>query len=207
MSTKRDMIKIETPEGFKLSVPAHVVATTFISAALAQVGVVQQVAAPVQALNAQAIPDVGVYWPEQGGINGGLVAARGDVPAHYLIWAKHDAGKHAWGGYEKDSAATSNRDGQANTVALCSSEDKHPAANACAEYQADGHHDFYLPAAAELYHGWLNVPDIFNKDRCYWSSSQRSAYTAFNMYFAGGGQYSDVKDGESLVRPVRRAFI
>lgn len=204
---KRDMIKITTPEGFKLSVPAHVVATTFISAALAQVGVVQQVAAPAQALNAEAIPAVGEYWPGQGGINGGWVAAHGDVPAHYLIWATDDVGGHEWGGRGKESVATSKRDGLANTAALCNSEDKHPAANACAEYQADGHHDYYLPAAAELYHGWLNVPGIFNKDRWYWSSSQRSAYSAFYMVFVGGTQDYDDKDFECLVRPVRRGFI
>lgn len=203
---KRDMIKIETPEGLKLSVPAHVVASTFIAAALAQVGVHQPIAAPATALNAQSIPDVGVYWPEQGGINGGWVAAHGDVPAHYLIWAKHDAGKHAWGGYEEESAATSKRDGLTNTKALLA-EGSHPAAEAAAKYSADGHSDFYLPATAELYHGWLNVPGIFTKDRYYWSSSQRSASYAFYMYFEGGGQHYSGKYHECLVRPVRRAFI
>ncbi|MFP5419921.1 MAG: DUF1566 domain-containing protein [Gammaproteobacteria bacterium] len=203
---KRDMIKIETPEGFKLSVPAHVVATTFISAALAQVGVVQQVAAPAQALSAQVIPDVGVYWPEQGGINGGWVAAHGEVPAHYLVWASEDVGKHKWGGYEKESAATCKRDGQANTKALLA-EGGHPAAEAAAKYSADGHSDFFLGAAAEQYHGWLNVPGIFTKDRYYWSSSQRSADYAFYMYFDVGLQHNFGKVYECLVRPVRRAFI
>lgn len=206
MSTKRDMIKLETPEGIKLSVPAHVVASTFIAAALAQVGVHQPVAAPAAAINAQAIPAVGVYWPEQGGINGGWVAAHGDVPAHYLIWAKHDAGKHAWGGYEKESAATCKRDGLTNTKALLA-EGGHSAAEAAVKYTADGHNDFYLPAAAELYHGWLNVPAIFNKDRYYWSSSQRSADYAFYMTFAVGIQITNDKNGELSVRPVRRAFI
>jgi len=203
---KRDMIKITTPEGFKLSVPAHVVATTFISAALAQVGVVQPVAAPAAAPSAHSIPAVGEYWPEQGGINGGLVAAHGEVPAHYLIWAKHDAGKFAWGGYEKESAATSKRDGVANTKALLAEGDQ-PAAEAAAKYSADGHKDFYLPAAAELYLGWLNVPGIFTKDRWYWSSSQRSANCAFFMLFDDGFQDNFDKSIECLVRPVRRAFI
>jgi len=203
---KRDVIKITTLEGIKLSVPAHVVATTFIAAALAQVGAHHPIATPAQALNSQAIPAVGVYWPEQGGINGGWVAAHGDVPAHYLIWAKHDAGKHAWGCYEKESAATSKRDGLANTKALLA-EGGHSAAEAAAKYSADGHSDFFLPAAAELYHGWLNVPGIFNKDRYYWSSSQRSANFAFGVGFGGGFQGDSVKGGGLLVRPVRRAFI
>lgn len=204
---KRDMIKITTPEGLKLSVPAHVVASTFIAAALAQVGAHQPIAAPAQALNAQTVPAVGEYWPGQGGINGGWVSEHAGVPAHYLIWATEDVGKHKWGGYEKESKATSKRDGMANTVVLCNSEDKHPAANACAEYQADGHHDFYLPATAELYQGWLNVPSIFAQDRYYWSSSQRSAYFAFSLHFVDGYQGLDVKLVELSVRPVRRLFI
>lgn len=203
---KRDMIKIETPEGFKLSVPAHVVASTFIAAALAQVGVHQPIAAPAQALNAQAIPAVGVYWPEQGGINGGWVAAHGDVPAHYLIWATDDVGEHEWGGRGKESGATSKTDGQANTLNLLNDGD-HAAAKACANHESGEHGDFYLPACAELYHGWLNVPGIFNKDRWYWSSSQRSADYAFLVLFDVGSQYGNVKGGECLVRPVRRAFI
>ena len=199
---KPEMITVKFGQA-TIKVPASVVAQAVMAATLAQL---QPIAAPVQALNAQAIPDVGVYWPEQGGINGGWVAAHGEVPAHYLIWAKHDAGKHAWGGYEKESAATSKRDGLVNTKALLA-EGGHPAAEAAAKYSDDGHNDFFLPAAAELYHGWLNVPDIFNKDRYYWSSSQRSADSAFHMGFADGTQINPVKYGECLVRPVRRAFI
>lgn len=206
MSTKRDMIKITTPEGFKLSVPSHVVATTFISAAPAQVGVVQPAAAPAQPLSAQSIPDVGVYWPEQGGINGGLVAAHGDVPAHYLIWATDDVGEHEWGGRGKESGATSKTDGLANTLNLLN-DGNHPAAKACANYESGEHGDFYLPAAAELYHGWLNVLGIFSKDRWYWSSSQSSAYYAFYMIFGDGNQHDGDKFYECLVRPVRRAFL
>ena len=97
------------------------------------------------------VPAIGAEWPGQGGINGGLVAARGDVPAHYLIVAAKDVGKHAWGGREKESKATCKTDGLANTLALIE-EGGHPAAVAAQEYQAEGHHDFYLPAAAELYH-------------------------------------------------------
>nr|WP_298118275.1 DUF1566 domain-containing protein [uncultured Pseudomonas sp.] len=203
---KRDMIKIETPDGIKLSVPAHVVATTFIAAALAQVGVAHPVAAPAASPPAHSIPAVGEYWPGQGGINGGWVAAHGDVPAHYLIWAADDVGELEWGVRGKESAAISKRDGRANTKAL-RAEGAHPAAEAAAKYTTDGHNDFFLPAASELYHGWLNVPGIFNKDRYYWSSSQRSADNAFGLNFGGGYQYNCAKGSEWLVRPVRRLFI
>ena len=135
------------------------------------------------------------------------MAARGVVPAHYLIIAKEDIGTREWGGRGNDSGATSKTDGYANTVALCQNDDKHPAADACAEHQADGHHDFYLPACAELYHCWVNVPELFAKDTWYWSSSQRSADYAFYMVFGDGGQGILVKDDELRVRPVRRFFI
>ncbi|TWC17122.1 hypothetical protein FBY06_11830 [Pseudomonas sp. SJZ085] len=159
-------------------------------------------AAPVTA------PDLGEYWAGQGGINGGFVAARGDVPAHYLIFAAKDVGSLKWGGRGVEVKGLSKTDGHTNTEVLCNDDDnEYPAANACAEYQSDGHHDFYLPAAAELYQGWLNCPEVFAKDCYYWSSSQRSAYYAFYMEFADGGQYGDAKYNELRVRPVRRFFI
>ncbi|HGN0893850.1 TPA: DUF1566 domain-containing protein, partial [Pseudomonas aeruginosa] len=87
-------------------------------------------------------------------------------------------------------------------------EGNHPAATACTKFEADGHSDFYLPAAAELYQGWLNAPELFAKDRWYWSSTQRSASYAFSMGFNGGSQDSSgVKILELRVRPVRRMFI
>jgi len=45
------------------------------------------------------------------------------------------------------------------------------------------------------------------KPTWYWSSSQRSAYYAFNMYFADGNQGNDVKHNELRVRPVRSQLI
>lgn len=203
---KRDMISIETPEGIKLKVPAHTVASTFIAAVLAQIGVPQS--QPTLAANdtASAIPALGEYWPSQGGHNGGFVPARDGIPAHHLIIAAKDAGSHEWGGRGKESCATSKWDGLNNTQILLS-EGGHPAAQACAEYQADGCCDFYLPAAAELYQGWLNTPELFAKDCWYWSSSQRSALTAFTMHFAGSLQGYDAKNFEFRVRPVRRFFI
>jgi hypothetical protein len=166
-------------------------------------------AANVQPVTAHSVPALGAEWPGQGGLNGGLVAARGDVPAHYLIIASSDAGDHEWGGRGIELKGLSKTDGYTNTQVLIGNDDerKYPAADACAEYKADGHHDFYLPAAAELYQGWLNCPEVFAQDCWYWSSSQRSAYTAFTMYFVVGHQNDYVKDNELRVRPVRRFFI
>ncbi|HEP8380469.1 TPA: DUF1566 domain-containing protein, partial [Pseudomonas aeruginosa] len=189
---KREMITVKTPEGLVLKVPAHVVATTFVAAALAHVGLPQIPAVPAAnetTSSDQASPALGKYWPGQGGHNGGFVPAREGVPAHYLIFAAQDVGDHAWGGRGDESDATSKVDGFANTQTLLA-EGNHPAATACTKFEADGHSDFYLPAAAELYQGWLNAPELFAKDRWYWSSTQRSAYYAFGVLFSGGGQGS-----------------
>ena len=163
----------------------------------------------VQSFNPPSAPALGEYWPGQGGYNGGLVAERGDVPAHYLIIAKDDVGAHEWGGRGVEVKGLSNTDGYTNTQVLIGNEDEreHPAAHACAEHLADGHHDFYLPACAELYHCWVNVPDLFAKDTWYWSSSQRSANTAFSLLFAPGYQSNSVKGNELRVRPVRSQLI
>lgn len=204
---KQEMITVKTPEGLILKVPAHVVATTFVAAALAHVGVPQTTpAANETAVGDIAAPGIGEYWSGEGGHNGGFVPARDGIAAHYLVFAAKDAGSHAWGRRGEESSATSKINGYANTQALLE-ERGHPAALACAEYMADGHSDFYLPAAAELYQGWLNAPELFAKDCYYWSSTQRSAYYAFYMTFDDGYQYSGVKNGELRVRPVRRVFI
>ncbi|EIK96094.1 hypothetical protein PMM47T1_14080 [Pseudomonas sp. M47T1] len=200
---KPEMITLKHGQS-TIKMPASALAQLAMASVFAQV-LPPANTAPVSPVPS-AVPAVGTEWPGQGGINGGLVAARGDVPAHYLIVAAKDVGKHAWGGREKESKATSKTDGLANALALIE-EGGHPAAVAAQEHQAEGHADFYLPAAAELYHYWLTCPEVFAKDTWYWSSSQRSAYGAFGMYFDVGSQYYYDKGDELRVRPVRRLFI
>ncbi|WP_324803449.1 hypothetical protein U9R80_17880 [Pseudomonas sp. JQ170C] len=91
--------------------------------------------------------------------------------------------------------------------AILLEEGSHPAASAASKHTADNHNDFYLPAAAELYHCWVNCPEVFAQDRYYWSSSQRSTHLAFFMHFGGCNQGISGKGSELLVRPVRRLFI
>jgi hypothetical protein len=185
-----------------IKMPASSLAKLAVASVFAQV---LPPAANVQPVVPTDIPAVGQPWLGQGGINGGLVAARGDVPEHYLIIATKDIGDHAWGGYREESKATSKTDGLTNTATLFNGD--HPAARAASKHTADGHTDFYLPAAAELYHCWVNCPEVFAQDCYYWSSSQRSAYSAFGMDFVGGLQITYDKSNELRVRPVRRLFI
>lgn len=186
-----------------IKMPASSLAKLAVASVFAQV---LPPAANVQPITPTDIPAVGQPWAGQGGINGGLIPARGDVPEHYLIIAAKDIGDHAWGGYREESKATSKTDGMANSAVLLE-EGSHPAASAASKHAADNHNDFYLPAAAELYHCWVNCPEVFAQDCYYWSSSQRSAGIAFSMGFVGGSQISYVKTSELRVRPVRRLFI
>lgn len=195
---KPEMITLKHGET-TIKMPATALAKLAINSVFAQV---LPPAANVQPTALHTIPELGAIWPGQGGFNGGLVPAQGDVPAHYLIVAAKDVGNHEWGGRSRESQANSKRDGFANTVTLM--ENDHPAAKAATEYTADGHDDFYLPAAAELYHCWLSVSELFAKDTWYWSSTQRSADYAFGMDFGDGSQYGGGKNDELRVRPVRR---
>ena len=200
---KAEMVKLEH-NGFHFKVARPRLAEIAIAALLVSS---LPPAANVTPVASTAIPALGEYWPGQGGINGGHVAARGDVPAHYLIFAAKDAGSFEWGPRNTDLTGTSKTDGRLNTELMCFDESDYPAANSCAEHEADGHNDFYLPAAAELYQGWLNCPEVFDQDCYYWSSTQRSADYAFGMTFGVGHQFYDGKGHELRVRPVRRFFI
>ncbi|KPA87331.1 hypothetical protein PF66_06241 [Pseudomonas asplenii] len=199
---KPEMVTLKVGEA-TIKMPASTVAGLVLASVVSHIAPSAQVAANGFASD---IPETGSYWPEQGGLNGGFVPARGDVPAHYLIFAKDDVGDHEYGRRGEESKATSKTDGMSNSAFLLS-EGGHPAASAASGYGAGGHNDFYLPAAAELYQGWVNCPQIFAQDCYYWSSSQRSAYLAFLLGFGGGSQGISGKYLEFRVRPVRRFFI
>lgn len=197
MKAKTASIKIDE---FKIKGPSDRMAQLLIAGLLTQA---LPPVANVQAVMSTSTPAIGEYWLGQGGINGGFVPARGDVPAHYLIFAEKDLGEFKWGRYQEESAAISKWDGKANTDALIAAGG-HPAAEAARAYTADGHADFDLPAAAQLHQAWAH--DLISKG-AYWSSSQRSAHYAFYVYFDDGYQGNFGKSIELRVRPVRRRFI
>lgn len=156
-----------------------------------------------------SVPPLGLYWPGEGGHNAGLVRGENGAPDYYLIVPAGPAAelKGQWGGYEHEvSGAGSHSDGLANTHALLADDEQHPAADLAAEFTADGHADFYLPARRELQLAEANVPELLSKGR-YWSSTQYSAYYAYYMDFENGWQLTSGKYYERLVRPVRRRFI
>ncbi|QVL20172.1 DUF1566 domain-containing protein [Pseudomonas qingdaonensis] len=146
-------------------------------------------------------PAIGEYWPGQGGIYAGIRQYAEGLC--HVIFAAQDVGKHAYGEHGTEVEATSRTDGRQNTLVLTGRNGSHPAAGAAFGFTCDGHSDFYLPAIAELSHAWANIPEHFETE-WYWSSSQRSASSAFNVDFADGYQGFNVKDDELRVRPVRR---
>ncbi len=152
------------------------------------------------------VPALGSYWPGQGGYNAGLVRGEDGAPDYYLIVPQlTEQLSAAWGGYgEEVEGASSASDGLANTRALLADSNEHPAAKLASEFTADGHNDFYLPARRELQLAEANVPELFEK-AYHWSSSQRSATSAFSLDFEDGWlTYGTRKSSEFLVRPVRR---
>lgn len=206
---KRDMISIETQEGIKLKVPAHTVASTFIAAALTQIGAPQS--GPIAASDAAyAIPALGEYWPGQGGVNAGLMRGHDGTPDYYLIVASGADAEFQdvkWGPYNHTvSGASSAWDGLTNTKAMLNDREAHPAADRATSYSCDGKTDYYLPARRELQLAEANCPEVFS-DGWHWSSTQRSAGSAFYLTFDGGGQLNHGKYNEFRVRPVRAIMI
>ena len=150
-------------------------------------------------------PAIGTYWLGQGGIYGGILQYPDGL--HHTIFGAEDLGNFAWGEHGTETGATQRVSGVLNTTTLRDTDGSFPAAEAASEYTADGRHDFYLPSIGELNHAMQNIPDAFDKDTWYWSSTQRSANNAFYMYFVDGTQLGNVKGSELRVRPARRLII
>lgn len=157
---------------------------------------------------AAGIPAIGEAWPSQGGIYVGMVRGENGNPDYHLVLTTDPAGtadKVKWGGYEQDEPGVANEyDGLANTLALVESEHSHPAAQWAFELDISEHRDWYLPARRELALCYANVPELFEKGRWHWSSTQCSPYSAWIQNFDDGYQNYDHKGDEYRARAVRR---
>ena len=159
-------------------------------------------------------PSIGEAWPSQGGVYAGMMRGENGQPDYHLIVPTVDP--HAvveqaeieeikWGSTGKEeTAATSERDGLANTRALIASDNDHPAARWASNLELYGHRDWYLPARRELALCYATVPELFQKSGYYWSSSQFSANGAWARCFAYGYQLVDRKVHALRARAVRR---
>jgi hypothetical protein len=150
-------------------------------------------------------PALGEIWAGQGGRYGGTMPARDGKPGYHLIVAETQAERVKFGPYDHDvTGAADHWDGLVNTAALTMEEKEHPAAGWVRAQSPDGHSDFYLPAHAELCQLWINVPQLFQKEGWYWSSTQYSPDDAWVQDFENGGSGVSSKGYEFRAVAVRR---
>jgi hypothetical protein len=166
-----------------------------------------------QIATASKPPRIGQPWPEQGGLYTGIMRGENGQPDYHLITptAPEASIKNIiWAeSYANQVGAQSHVDGLANTRFLCASAISHPAAQWTAGLIIDGHADFYLPARHEARLMYINLPDQFETDDWYWTSTQLAAVPdyAWVQSFFSGNQTNLLKSGEYRARAVRRILI
>lgn len=129
-------------------------------------------------------PAIGAYWPGQGGYYVGVIPDHVGTQPKHLIISEDEAVDVTWGGLgANEPNARSEYDGAANTRALMESRRSHPAAKWADDYEKDGHTDFYLPSRAELQAACTTMPDRFEPNDLYWSSTERSHDMAYTQVF------------------------
>ena len=158
--------------------------------------------APAVAVQPGLKPQIGDYWPGQGGFYAGDM--RGDDGTIYgLIVADcgdaKDVGTAKWG--PEGQHQLSEWDGLANTQTLGAS---HPAAKLAITHSADQHSDFYLPSRRELQLACATVPHLLGTDSWYWTSTPRHEDYAWAVDFEDGRTVFRNRTREFRVRPVRR---
>ena len=154
-------------------------------------------------------PAIGQHWQGQGGTYVGVMRGVNGQPDYHLIAPKHaQIAEITYGPRGKNiDGASCDRDGLANTSTLLASSTEHPAAQWAAEQEAEGHRDLYLPARAEAYLCWANIPEQF-ADKGWWlTSTQYGPCYAWFQYFAGGNQNIVVKVHARPAFAVRRILI
>lgn len=130
------------------------------------------------------------------------ILARPDGTVYGLIVA--DAAHEAtgtWGEYGQDVPGAKGPDGAANTQAMLAAGS--PIAQAVRALNIEGHADWFIPSRLQMLALYESVPELFDKDSWYWTSSQGSRYTAWCQDFEYGDSYASYKDSEFRARAVR----
>lgn len=144
-------------------------------------------------------PKIGEYLAGQGGIYVGDILGDDGILYGLVAGSEQDIGRAKWGPDGKHEL--SDWDGLTNTNHLrviC------PAAKLAANYEADGHVDFYLPARREMLVAMANVPGLFSTETWYWTSTPYGPHYAWAVGFEYGSVGVDGRDYEFRVRPFRR---
>jgi hypothetical protein len=154
------------------------------------------------------VSQLGQYWEGQGGIYAGIMPGENGQRPYHLIVSEESGDGLEWGGYgHRVDGADSRIDGMANTKAILLADGEHPAAEWASKYTKDGHSDFYLPSQREQSLCYATIPDLFETDDWYWSSTQYSAGSAWFQVFGDGFQLTAYKYTTGRARAVRRIEI
>ena len=156
------------------------------------------------------IPSFGTLMPEHGGHFGAIMrGAAADGSDDYVIIVPTADGAEidaiAWAtDYVKIEGADSLTDGRTNTAAMA--EAGLDLGTRMQALDLHGHSDWYLPAANELRALQASVPELFDKQDWYWSSTQSSRSFAWVQAFEYGLSLGGTsgKDDEFRARPVRQ---
>lgn len=117
-----------------------------------------------------------------------------------------EIGGAKWGRYgDFLEGAVSRQDGMANTLAMLAADSE--AALAIRRLSIYGFADWYLPSLAELNIAAANVPELFDTDDDYWTSTQESKNMAYVCSLRNGYTVSYRKDVPKKVRAMRRVNI
>ncbi len=129
-----------------------------------------------------AIPAIGTHWLEQGGIYAGILRGKDGAPDEHTIVAPEE------------------------TLLNYMSWTK--AMEECSKPTAL-HSDWHLADRRESSLASINVPELFNQDDWYWTSTQYAAGSGYAWVqdFSGGGQDGYRKSSEYRARAVRRFSI
>ena len=152
-------------------------------------------------------PAVGQYWEGQGGIYAGIMPDYAGTQPRFLIVAMDEAVDVEWGGTGwTETGALDTDNGAMNTKHLdgCRSVfHNHDAAYFAAQYEQDGHKDFYLPARRELDVAYETIRDRFDATDWYWSSTEQSKLMAYGRNFGEIDLPQLFKSMKARARPVR----
>lgn len=155
---------------------------------------------------------IGKYSPALGGYFAGLSRCTdgpGTTYATALVVSGAtygEVGGAKWGRYgDFLENAVSRQDGMANTLAMLAAGSE--AALAIRRLSIYGHADWYLPSLSELSIAAANVPELFDIDDDYWTSTQENKNMAYVCSLRNGYTVSYRKDVPKKVRAMRRVNI
>lgn len=129
-----------------------------------------------------AVPRIGSFWPEQGGIYAGIVAGEDGQPDYHLIHASSEHEIFDANSYKAIEAA---------------------------QIPINGFSDWHLPTRRDARLLAINCRDSFDLGDWYWTSTQYAHFArcAWMQHFLNGSQSGRRTSDEGRARAVRRVYL